>query len=149
VRVAADELRAVGALEDVADALVPRVEAPGVRAVQEEHADAEIGLGRLEEQVVVIRQEAEREATPAKACYSRGNKTKKLGVVDLVLEDRLSSVAPSRHVEDAVGTLDATPMAHDRSVGAKSSQPGCDSIATRLQTQACNLVATRLRPFRA
>jgi hypothetical protein len=56
--VALDQLRPVAAAENVVDASVPLVEGSGVAAVQVAHALVEVGLRRLDEEVVVVAHQA-------------------------------------------------------------------------------------------
>ncbi len=71
MRVGGDRLRVVRTLEDVANSAVANVEAPGVTSVQELHSAREGERVGLEQQVIVVRHQAEHMAAPLPLHHER------------------------------------------------------------------------------
>src|SRR6267142_2224647 len=92
--------------------LVAPIDVPGVGAVDDEHSAAEIRFRRLDEQVVVVRHEAESVTEPAEALDGRREVPKQRQIVPLVVKENGPAVAPSGYVVKPAGLLDACPMSH-------------------------------------
>ncbi len=79
--------------EDVVLPAVPLVEGAGVLAVQVPHALGEVRLRRLDEQVVVVAEQAAGVQAPAVASSYVTKKLVEDGAIPVVAEDRLVVVA--------------------------------------------------------
>jgi hypothetical protein len=98
--------------EEVAEALVAVVEAPGVRSVQPLDAGGEVGPGGVDHQVVVRVHEAEGVAAPAVALDRLGQQRKEEDAVVVVLEEELGEHRVGGDVEEPVGQQGAEQARH-------------------------------------
>ena len=96
----ADDEGGVAVAEEVAGAFVPLVEGLGVAAVQVAQPDGEQVLVRLQDQVVMVRHQAERVAVPVRAPRHSREQHEEEAAVVVVAGDRDAVHATSRHVED-------------------------------------------------
>jgi hypothetical protein len=119
--VVADLLRPVAALEQVPVQGMAPVEADGVDPVQVAHALVEVGIWRLDQEVVVVAHQAVAVAEPAVAAAGLGQEREVGTTIAIVREDRLAPVPPRRGVVDrsliqlASTTSHATTLRRSRS----------------------------------
>jgi hypothetical protein len=99
VPVALDGDRMKASPEEMAIELVSMVEPPCVHAVQTLDARGEIGLGRLHDEVIVVRHQAVAEALPVATPYDAIQQSQDPTVV-IVPEDHLSAVPAGDEVVD-------------------------------------------------
>jgi hypothetical protein len=99
---------------EVSPAAVPRVEALRVDAVQSLEREAEPLDGRVDEQVVVVRHQAEREDVEVEAVDALRQQREEGAEVSFVAERAAALDASGRDVEDAVGKLGAECAGHLR-----------------------------------
>jgi hypothetical protein len=118
--------------EDVAVALVAVVVVAGVALVEALHAGGEIGLRRLEDEVVVGAHEAERLHVPVEA-FDHVEQDQEEGavVVDVAEEGRVGDGASGRVVE-AVGQFAAGDSHGIQRRGAIAVPGRCGTIGTHL-----------------
>jgi hypothetical protein len=93
VRVRLDRLRGVPPAEHVMAAAVLCVEVPRVPAVQVAHAEVEIRIGRLDDQVVVRAHEAVRMQAPAVAAGHRAEQVEEGAAVFVLAEEEGAAVS--------------------------------------------------------
>src|SRR5438105_8374370 len=106
-------------------ASVLAVERLCIRSVEEPHSLRELLLGRLEDEVVVIRHQAEDLDVPVVAPNGEREEPQEEAAVVVVEEDRDPSGAASGAVEEAVGLFAATlprhPVTVSRADGANDA----------------------------
>lgn len=124
------------ALQDVARALVARVEALGVGGVQALHAPRQVRPGRLDDQVVVVRHEAVGEAPPPARPDDLTEAMEEEAAVVVVEEDLLPRVAPGGDVIQRAGELDAQRPGHGRKATASAGQARSNCRAGRRPARA-------------
>jgi hypothetical protein len=112
VVVAFDDPGGVAISEQVAGALVPLVEAESMDAVQALHPEPQLRDGRVDDEVVVRRHQAERVDGPVEAGDALSEQTEEGQAVGVVAVDRATIDAARRHVEDAVRQRAAQPSRH-------------------------------------
>jgi hypothetical protein len=100
VLVGVDDPRVESPLEEVPDADVPPVEALCVEAVQPLHADRQLGLRRLDEQVKVVVEERPRVQPPGMSPDDVLQAAYPPMAVGVVLDDRALLDAAGRHEID-------------------------------------------------
>jgi hypothetical protein len=123
-------------LECVPIKFVAPIDVTGVRAVDDEHSAPEIWFWRLNEQVVVVRHQAEGMAEPTEALDGRREVPKQRQIVPRVVKERTSAVPAGGDVMEPTGHLDTCAMSHAVTVDSESMQPGCNFVATWLRK--CN-----------
>jgi hypothetical protein len=111
--------------EEVAPALVPPVEPLRVDAVEPLHPERQVLPRRLEDEVIVVVEQAERVHPPAEAPHDLVQQREELPAVVVVEEDRALLDAPRRDVEEAVGEQRAQRPGHvaDASRGRRARNP--------------------------
>ncbi len=119
--------RFVAATEQMAEELVPPVEAAGVGAQKPFHPGDQIRLRRLDHEVKMIRYEDVGVNLPAGLGASLGKSFNEAMAVHIVLEDRLAPVAAIHDVVDRAGILDAQLAGHDGRVARAASRVNIDS----------------------
>jgi hypothetical protein len=133
-------------LERVPIKLVAPVDVARVRAIDDEHSASQIRVRRLNKQVVVVWQKAERVAEPAKTLDSGREMPEQSHVVPLVVKERVSPVAAGGYVVKPARYFVARPMSHAVTVERESTQPGCNFVATWLRKCNRKLARARLGP---
>src|SRR5438094_1656835 len=116
--VALDQLRPVAAAENVVDASVPLVEGSSVAAVQVAHALVEVGLRRLDEEVVVVAHQAADLHLPAVAALDAAEDVEEDDAVVVVYNDRRVVVPAGHDVVRGAGKDDAVGPSHAATVAA-------------------------------
>jgi hypothetical protein len=91
------------AAEEMAGTPVAEVEALGVRTVQELHAGGELRLGGFEDEVIVVRHQAEGVHRPLVAAHAAGEQRQEAEPVVVVPVDRAAVDAARRDVEEPIG----------------------------------------------
>ncbi len=132
-----DRLDAVWALEHVAVERVPTVHVASVGAVDQQHASTEVGLGRLEQKVKVVRHQAVGMAQPSEPIDGRGEIAKQRSEVSFVEKDPLPTVATAGDVVEASGPFECGGTHSALSVRLSNAQLGCNFVATELRE--CNV----------
>jgi hypothetical protein len=120
-------------LKEVADESEPFVEVPGVLAVQSLHASRQIRLRSFDEQVKVIRHEAEGVLPPAVATNDLVAQGEESPTVVIILKDRLPAVPTRRHVVDAAGDQDSWRAGHE----PRLRTDGALSVGAREPFESC------------
>jgi len=105
VRVALDDENRVSALEEMSISIVPLIEKLRVAAVQQLHAEGQLWLHRLDDQVVVARHQAVRMAGPVVPSDHRAQQRQERFPVNIVEEDLAMIGATIGDVKDAVWKL--------------------------------------------
>jgi hypothetical protein len=100
-----DHPRGEAVPEEVPAPSVAEVEPLGVASVEALQAGREVGLRGLDDQLEVVRHQAEDLAAPTEAVDAVGEELEEGQPVVVVADDRGSVHAASRHVEEAVGQL--------------------------------------------
>ena len=116
MRVALHEDRLVATLEEVADGPVTPVERLRIDAVQVPHRPAEPGVGRLDEQVVVVAHQTEAVQDEAEAISAPLECPEEPLAVGVVLEDGALRVAATGDVVGSAGELDSQRPRHRASL---------------------------------
>jgi hypothetical protein len=93
-----DHLGLEPAPKDVVSTVVALVEGAGIAAVQVAHAVREVRFGRLDEQVVVIAQQAADVSAPSVAALDTAQDVEEDGAVGVLEEDRRQVVPARRDV---------------------------------------------------
>jgi len=93
-------------LKHVSHPAVGAIEPLGVDAVDLPHAAREVRLGRLDEQVVVVRHQAVGVTDPAAALDDITEDPQERGAVSVSEEDGRAGVSPGRQVIEGAGKLD-------------------------------------------
>lgn len=106
VGVVLDQNRAKARLENVPLGLVPTVEAAGIEAVQLPHPDRDIRERRLDDEVVVIDQQAMRVEEPAVSLQDLVEGRQKPPVIRVIAENRLARIPPNDDVVDRAWVRD-------------------------------------------
>jgi hypothetical protein len=107
-----DHPRGVPIPEEVSPAAVAGVEPLRVHAVQALHPERQLRDGRLDDEVVVVRHQAERVEPPAEPLGALGEQAEEGDPVEVVAEDRGLVDAVGRDVEDPVGELHTQDARH-------------------------------------
>jgi hypothetical protein len=102
------------------------VEPLRIIAVYALHARREIGLRRFNEQVVVVRHEAEAMNVPSSVRDHLSHELGEEEPISVAKKDRLLSIASTRHVIDAAGNQDAWTTRHVSKL-SQSAWPGGNS----------------------
>jgi hypothetical protein len=105
------------ALEDVTVEAVDVVEELRVAAVEMLHSPGEVRVEGLDEEVVVIRQQAVSAALPAEAATDGTEQVEEGAAIRVRHEHRLPTVPPRGHVVDAVWDLNTWWSGHSSTVG--------------------------------
>lgn len=108
-------------------AVVAEVEALGVDAVQHVHARGQVGLGRLDDEVVVRAHEAEGVAVPGKALDDVCEESEEPAPILVVQEDHRPRYPPRDDVEVAVRQGSPKQASHN----AEAIGPRSDSRQSR------------------
>ncbi len=111
-----DRLRPEAPAEDVIAAAVALVEGPGVAAIEVTHAFGEIRHRRLENEVIVVAQEAAHVDPPAVAPCDPSQDVDEEDAISVVEDDRRLVVAPRRDVVVGAGCEVAAFPAHPATV---------------------------------
>lgn len=109
-----DQNRLIAPLEEMPHPAVPPVEGLRIDAIELPHAQDEIPLGGLDDQVVMVSHEAIAVAAPAVAVGHPPQRDEKLLPVTVVFEYRLSRVPAGGNVVDCPGILNAQRPCHRR-----------------------------------
>ena len=120
MRVFLDDDGFVSALEEVPGPVSSVVEELGVHTVQLPHAEGEVPVGGLDEEMVVIVHEAIGMADPVVAFVDMLERPEKVLTVLIVLEDGLLLVAAGGHMVDSAGVFDAKRAGHRANIAAKA-----------------------------
>jgi hypothetical protein len=119
-----DRLRPEAPAEDVVAAAMALVEGPGVAAVEVTHAFGEIRHRRLDDEVIMVAQEAAHMDPPAVAPCDPSQDMDEEDAISVVEDDRRLVVAPRRDVvERARGEVAQWP-AHVATVATGSTSDG-------------------------
>jgi hypothetical protein len=113
-----DHFRPVAPAEEMVLATVPLVECPGVDAVQVPHAQVEIGLGRLDEEVVVVPHQAADVHPPPVAPLDAPQDVQEDDPVRVVAHDRPVVVPPGHDVVAGAGAEVSVRASHPANVAA-------------------------------
>jgi hypothetical protein len=150
-----DLFRPEAAAEDVVLPAVAVIEGAGVLAVQVAHAVGEVREGCLDEQVVVVAEQAAGVQPPAVAATDAPQDLREDRPVPVVAEDRLVVVALRSHVVVGAGGEVATRSCHrgDRSAAARAGMGipvsrcggGTDSARARRETRPQSPSPNRMR----
>jgi hypothetical protein len=116
VAVLLDEYGFVSALEEMPDPAVPFVEKLGVDAVQLSHAEGEIAVRSLDEEVIVIGHEAVGVANPIVAFINVLESIQEVLAVLVILKDRLLFVPAGGYMIDCAGIFYAERAGHDETL---------------------------------
>jgi hypothetical protein len=92
--------------------IVSTIEGLGIEAVDVTHTVREVGFGRPDHQVIVVRHQAVGQAPPLKSGQGLGGYIHENVAVSVVKEDVLLVIAPSHHVVMAVRDLNPWPSTH-------------------------------------
>jgi co-chaperonin GroES (HSP10) len=122
--VALDGLRVVAAAEHVVAEAPPVVEPARVAPVEVAHAEIEVGLRRLDDEVVVRSEEADRVLAPAVAAQDAAQEVQEDTAVVVVEEDEPAAVADGRDVVVGAGGEVAAGAAHGTTVAAPTHGGG-------------------------
>jgi hypothetical protein len=106
-------------LENVAARFVTLVEAASVATVQAMHPPRELLLRCFDDEVVVIRHQAEGMQDPAKALCDAQERRTKLGVISVASKDGGALRAASSHVKDAIRKHRARKACHGSKLAPK------------------------------
>jgi len=118
VGVAFDEYVVKASLEEMPFVAVPPVEPPRVHAVQPVHSAGDIRLRRLNEEVIVIRHQAIRMASPIEDLDDLLEQLEETEPVTVIDEDLLLAVPAGRHVVGSAGSLESGRAGHLPTVAA-------------------------------
>src|SRR5215210_2184063 len=106
---------------------VPPVEPLGVPAVEPLHSLGDVRLRRLDQEMEVVGHQAIAVAPPAVPPHHGFQELDEGGVVGVVVEDRLPTIAPRDHVIDAAGDLETGWAWHENDARAEGAhQPGSE-----------------------
>jgi hypothetical protein len=105
VRVALDDENRVSALEEVSISIVPSIEKLRVAAVHQFHAEGQVRLLRLDDQVIVARHQAVRMAGPVVPSDDRAQQRQECFPVAIVEEDLAMIGSTIGDLKDAVWKL--------------------------------------------
>jgi hypothetical protein len=125
-----DEDPLVSTLEEVADPIVPAVEALRVDSVQLPHPARQVRLRSLDDEVVVVRHQAIGVARPAVLPDDITEDTEERPTVTVVEEDRLAGIAPCGDVVESARKLDTEWPCHGPDARKSTGQ-------TRSETARC------------
>jgi len=106
VGVALDEHSPETPLQDVSHPVVGAVKPLGIHAVDLPHAAGEAHLGRLDEEVVVVRHEAIGMADPVTTLDGIAEDPQERLTVDISEEDGFAGITSGGHVVEGAGELD-------------------------------------------
>ena len=95
---------------------VTGMEVPGETAVQVLHPLGQVGLGRLDQKVEVVRHQGEREQPPPLLLDAASEQFHPLVPVYVVAHNGLSLIAAARDAANRVGVLDPQRSDHDSSI---------------------------------
>ena len=123
-------------LKNMTDAIVPSIEALRVDAVELPHPPGQIGLRRLEQQVVMVHHLAVGKHEPSEALSRAREHLEPLNAVDFVSIDRLASVAAGRHMVNRVGRIEPKRPGHAGEARANSPIPR-PNVALLAQMSYC------------
>lgn len=107
VRVLFDQNRGKPALQQMPDALMPTVKGLRVAAIQLPHALREIGLGRFEQEMIVVVHQTVGVTEPAIPVNDMPEQREKLRPIAIIHHDVLPRIAAAGDVVDGVRKLDA------------------------------------------
>jgi hypothetical protein len=110
--VAVDDAGVEATAEEVAGAFVPAVEALCMNAAQVLDARREVPPRRLDDEVVVVAQQAEGEDAPMVPVDRLGEDAKERDAIDVVVEDGAAVDPACVDVEDAIRQVAATHARH-------------------------------------
>jgi hypothetical protein len=116
VAVFLDEDGFIPSLEQMTDPAVPFVEMLGVDAVQLSHAEGEIAVRGLDEEMIVIGHETVGVANPIVAFINVLESVKEVLAVLVILEDRFLLIAARSYMIDCAGVFYAKWADHDERV---------------------------------
>jgi hypothetical protein len=119
-----DDGRSVARLEQMPNVVVSPVEVVRVPAVQPVHADREVGVRSLNQQMEVIRHQAVGRTQPATLVDDLGQYCEEPAPVDVVEEDGPTLGPARRHVVDRVRRLEARAARHRSKVAAAQRTNG-------------------------
>jgi hypothetical protein len=105
VRIGLDETAVKAVLEDVTDEVVAPVETLRIAEVEVMHPLRDVRLRGLQDQVVVVVQQAIRMASPVASSYRPFEKSQEPRAVDVVGDDLELAVPARRDVVDPAGNL--------------------------------------------
>jgi hypothetical protein len=108
-----DEERVEPTLKEMARTLVPMVEPSGISAVEPVHSAGEIGLGGLDDEVIVIGHQYPGREAPTETLHSLSEEGEEHSGIDVVAEDGPSFIAARRDVVESAGKLDAKRSCHN------------------------------------
>ena len=134
LRIRPDPLRPVTPLKEMPDAVVAIIESSRVLAVEELHTRPEVRPRRLDNEVHVVRHQAEGKDLPSPAPSDFGEDLQIHLTVIVVAEDHLFCDPSRPHVKDAVFHLFAKPSRHIPMRGAAirtlpSLEKGSDPVS--------------------
>jgi hypothetical protein len=113
ISISIDHLGTEPPLKHMTTALMPAIESLRVDAVQVAHRQREIGLGCLEEQVIVVAHEAVGVTKDTITSHRGGQHDEKARAIVVVLKNAAMVVPTSRNVVDPAGKLQAERSRHE------------------------------------
>jgi hypothetical protein len=96
----------------MARTLVPVIEPPGISAVEPVHSAGEIGLGGLDDEVIVICHQYPGGDAPTETLYGLAEEGEKHRAINVVAEDGPLFIAAGSDVIKSAGKLDAKRSCH-------------------------------------
>ena len=98
------------------DPMMPTIVRLCVAAIELAHAEREIGLRRLDQQMIVVIHQAVRMAEPAIAIDHLGEHGLPLRAIPIIRHNILPGIASTRHVVHGAGKFDAKWAGHGAGV---------------------------------